>query len=343
MIQRIKKNQSGAALMIVLILVVLVSIVGTAMLSTTTYGLQNVVKTTKEQEEFYRAEGALEIVLAEMASYKDPDTGDSGPYAYLKKMTVDTKIYPIGEEDIQVKIVKKEINTKKINVNIEARYANENQSKLSRVLNFDVDVNYNPLPRTKTAYGYVEEGHYKDKGQFKEGIMDNIIKINYDDIIEKLKINWGNYTGVINNQSLKADGTYTFPTNATYPPGKITTLKEINITGSGNKVIIPQGAIVYVQTVTIGGNGNDDTQLLVEGALIAETISHKGNSVLTLNSGLIAKEFNGVSNQYTVKGNGDGIDCNLLPEVCVAINGSETTDKFISTPNSSSINFSTNR
>ena len=64
-------NQRGAALILILFVVVFLSIVGTTLLNTTTYNLKTVVKNKSEQEEFYRAEGALEVVLTEMAHYVD--------------------------------------------------------------------------------------------------------------------------------------------------------------------------------------------------------------------------------------------------------------------------------
>ena len=55
-------------LILILFVVVFLSIVGTTLLNTTTYNLKTVVKNKSEQEEFYRAEGALEVVLTEMSS-----------------------------------------------------------------------------------------------------------------------------------------------------------------------------------------------------------------------------------------------------------------------------------
>jgi hypothetical protein len=330
--------------MIVLFVVVLVSIVGTAMLSSTTYGLQNVVKTTKEQEEFYRAEGALEIVLTEMANYKNASTGNSGPFAYLKDLTNNTKTYQIGGKNVLVKIktnrdiskITPSSSKETITVTLEANYEQANQTKLTRSMTFDVKVSSDSLTRTTSAYGYVTPGHFIDKEQFDEGLKAKIIDIDYNQIINALGIKWNEYTNSIDKQDIDKNEIYTFPKG-------ITKLSEINLSGAGVTIVIPKGAIVYAKTVSISGSGNADSQFTIDGALIAETINHKGNSVMTLNSGLIAKTYNGTSNRFVVNGRGEGIECSDLPSVCSIINRSVTNSKYTSNLESTTIKFSTNR
>ncbi|WP_428909281.1 hypothetical protein [Niallia sp. Krafla_26] len=67
------RNQSGAALLYILFTVVFISIVGTGLLMSTTYGTKSVVINEKKQQEFYLAEGALEIFLNELATFNNPD------------------------------------------------------------------------------------------------------------------------------------------------------------------------------------------------------------------------------------------------------------------------------
>ncbi|MCM3603019.1 hypothetical protein M3175_19965 [Robertmurraya korlensis] len=344
MIQRWKGNESGAALMIVLFIVVLVSIVGTAMLSTTTYGLQNVVKTKKEQEEFYRAEGAIEIVLSEMSNYKNTSTGNSGPFAYLKDITNNTKTYRIGEKDVQVKITTDPVSissitpnssTKTIKVSLQANYVDSNQTNITRKMDFDVKVNADPLTKTKTAYGYVAPGHFDDKNQFKPGLRSSINAVDYQKVITDLGINWSNYTNSLGPNEIKNGDTYIFPAG-------ITTLSSMSINGGNEIVKIPKGSIVYVQSISIGGSGNATSQLIIEGALITESITHDGNSVVIVNSGIIAKNYNGTAN-FVVDGKGEGIECSDIKGACSIINGTTASNTYKSTIDSSSINFSTNR
>lgn len=344
MIQRYKSNESGAALMIVLFIVVLVSIVGTAMLSTTTYGLQNVVKTKKEQEEFYRAEGAIEIVLAEMASYKNPTTGSSGPFAYLQDITNDTKSYLIGGKDVQVTIKTEPLNIntvtpdssiKTVKVTLEANYSDDIQTKITRNLKFDVKVSADALSKTKTAYGYVAPGHFEEKNQFKPGLRSSIIDVDYQKVITELGINWSSYTNSLGPNEIKNGDTYIFPAG-------ITKLSSISINGGNEIIKIPKGSVVYVQSISIGGSGNAVSQLIIDGALITESITHSGNSVVTVNSGIIAKNYNGTAN-YVVDGKGEGIECSDIQNACSIINGITTANTYQSTLDSSTLNFSTNR
>jgi hypothetical protein len=344
MTQRIKGNESGVALMIVLFIVVLVSVVGTAMLSTTTYGLQNVVKIKKEQEEFYRAEGAIEIVLTEMANYKNSNTGSSGPFAYLKDMTNSTKIYPIGEKNVQVQITTDPVNlssimpdssAKTVKLKLEANYVDTNQTVITRKINFDVKVTADALTKTKTAYGYVAPGHFEEKNQFKPGLRTSINAIDYQKVITELGINWASYTNSLGPNEIKNGDTYIFPAG-------ITTLSSIAINGGNEIIKIPKGSIVYVQSISIGGSGNALSQLIIDGALITESITHNGNSIVTVNSGIIAKTYNGTAN-YEVDGEGKGIECTDIKNACSIINGTTTSNTYQSTLDSSTIKFSTNR
>jgi hypothetical protein len=88
------KRQNGSALIYVLFILVFVGIVATAMLTTVTYGQRNIVKNEQVQSQFYRAEGAFEIILAVMESYEDPDVpAENGPYFYIKNVIAPSKTY----------------------------------------------------------------------------------------------------------------------------------------------------------------------------------------------------------------------------------------------------------
>lgn len=338
--QRYKSNESGAALMIVLFIVVLVSIVGTAMLSTTTYGLQNVVKTTKEQEEFYRAEGALEIVLSEMSNYKNSSTGSSGPFAYLKEQP-SSATYQIGEKNVQVNIsTSPDISTiipksskQTVEVMIEANY--DNQSNISRIMTFDVEVSAETKASTETAYNYVDDSAFKDKGQYK--IQIDQIQLNiYNKIINELGINWSSFTTEVGKNEVEKGETFVFPSG-------ISKYKEISLSGNGRKMIIPSDSIVFAKTIDLRGSGNTDSQLVIEGALVAETLDNNGNSVVTVNSGLIVNHIKGTSKAFEVNGKASGISCSLLPVACQVLNDSSSSTKNTSNIQSKTIEFSTDR
>jgi hypothetical protein len=298
----IKRNQSGAALMIVLFLVVLVSIVGTTMLSTTTYGLQKVVKTTKEQEEFYRSEGALEIVFHEMANYQD------GPYQFLKGNKL--KTYEIGEEVLHVEIeTVPEINTipstydDPIKVEFKAKYAED--SNISRTMTIDLNlVTNNPLPIA--AYSYVTEEINKDitDDQFKISPKE-IKREDYNKILSAYDVIW---------EKVQTPFTIDTKNGYTFPNGQI--LKFSSLSLSGNEMVtIPPNTIVFVRNLILSGTQHE-AQLTVQGALIVETFDHRGNSKLNVESGIIANTIKGKSEAFVVDGDAKGISCDLLKKAC---------------------------
>lgn len=340
MIRRFRENESGAALMIVLFLVVLVSIVGTAMLSTTTYGLQNVVKTTKEQEEFYRAEGAIEIVLSEMANYKNASTGSSGPFAYLKDVG-GTHSYNIGGQEVTVDIIlpnnfsslKPDETTKNINVILEAGY--KDNSVLIRKVSLNIDYSANPLTETKNAYNLYNYHSFlgADKGTYDKTKFGPITILNYDTIVSSLAS--GNTINPIDKHDLDSEVEYVFPSG-------VTRIETIRLSGKNTKIVIPNDAIVYVKEIDLKGSGQN-TQIVVNGALIVDELFHGGSSILQVNSGLIVRNAYADSNAFVINGEAKGISCSLLPVACQQINGTQTKDQYTSNIQSSSINFSTER
>ncbi|AYA78266.1 hypothetical protein DOE78_24265 [Bacillus sp. Y1] len=340
MIQRCKGNESGAALMIVLFIVVLVSIVGTAMLSTTTYGLQNVVKTKKEQEEFYRAEGAIEIVLSEMSNYKNASTGNSGPYAYLKEVT-GTRSYNIGGKDVRVDILlpsnfstlTPSATTKSVSVTLEARY--KDNSVLIRKVALNIDYSANPLTETKNAYNIYNYDAFlgANKGTYDRTKFGPITILNYDTIVSSLAS--GNTIDSIDKHDLERDMDYTFPSG-------VTRIQTIRLSGKNTKIIIPNDAIVYVKEMDLKGSGQN-TQIVVNGVLIVDELHHGGSSILQVNSGIIVRNAHADSNAFEITGEGKGISCSLLEVACQQINGTQTKDQYTSIIQPSSLNFSTNR
>lgn len=67
-------NERGAALLLTLFLVMFISIVGAALLNTTFYGQKNNLVAVAEQQEFYRLEGAIDMLLYEMNHYNKQST-----------------------------------------------------------------------------------------------------------------------------------------------------------------------------------------------------------------------------------------------------------------------------
>ena len=89
------KSQSGAALILVLFVVLFLSIVGTAILNATTYSMKSVVKNESEEAEFYRLEGALDLVLYNLNETREYNGGTEplldyqGKQVYAPKENID--------------------------------------------------------------------------------------------------------------------------------------------------------------------------------------------------------------------------------------------------------------
>ena len=85
------KSQSGAALILVLFVVLFLSIVGTAILNATTYSMKSVVKNESEEAEFYRLEGALDLVLYNLNKTQEYNGGTEPLLDYQGKQVYAAK------------------------------------------------------------------------------------------------------------------------------------------------------------------------------------------------------------------------------------------------------------
>lgn len=324
--------------MIVLFIVVLVSIVGTAMLSTTTYALKNVQDSKLEQQEFYRAEGALEIVMTQMENYKNDN--ESGPLAYLQEEPR-TSVYNIGGKEIKVEITiePKDISTipSNILVTLKAQYSGA-QSKVSRNLEFTIINSAVKLGRTVNKYNlwnideFTKTVGNDDKGDYDPNILGEISEEDYKDIVDSLdKLPVATPSGTI-------DGNYYI-----FPKG-VTKVNSISLSGNKEKIKIPADSIVYVKELNLQGSGNS-TQVIVDGALIVDKLIHTAKSELIINSGIIVKEAIAQSRNFKIEGNPQGISCDLLEAACTKINDSVTSSEYSSIidSNSNTIKFSTER
>ena len=63
MIKKYIKSQTGAALILVLFVVLFLLITGALLLNVTTYSQKSIINNTVEEKEFYLAEGALDLAL----------------------------------------------------------------------------------------------------------------------------------------------------------------------------------------------------------------------------------------------------------------------------------------
>jgi hypothetical protein len=122
MFNQAHKQQDGSALIYVLFVLVFVVIVATVMLATVTYGQRNIVKNEQNQNQFYRAEGAIEVILTLMDEYENPIESDEteelqedeapaepeveeGAYYYIKNVLNPSKNYEYTIGGQKTKIV----------------------------------------------------------------------------------------------------------------------------------------------------------------------------------------------------------------------------------------------
>lgn len=322
-------NQRGAALIVILVLVVILSIVGSTMLATTTYGLKNVTKNEKEQKEFYRAEGAIEIALAEIN--KNANVAGTWPNNLIKSTTQTTYTgqYTIGSEVVQVDVSK---GTKTTNAMGEvipftmvAKY--KNGSKIKRQLTLNVNKTATQM-FTKEPYTFVDDSDLKDKGQISVA-MSRINLQTYLDILRDYSVDWSQFAS---KPSVYSD--FTFPTGVSY-------YQNLSLSGKEN-VTIPDNAVVFVKNVELSGNGN----ITIKGTLIAETLHNKGNSVMDIKTGIITRYIKGTSASFSVGGTATGIDCaDLKTTVCprLAADGATEATNYTNQIDSNTLKFSTTR
>ncbi|MGS2777290.1 hypothetical protein ACVBAX_07920 [Robertmurraya sp. GLU-23] len=354
MFDNLRRNQSGAALMIVLILVVIVSIVGTSMLATTTYGLKNIVKTTKEQEEFYRAEGAIEIVLNEMANYQGKE--GNGPLAYLQEKS-NVANYSIGEKNVEVSLSTNidPDNVKSgdtIELTLGAKYTNEQESQLSRVVKVDITVDNKMDSPFKQPYNFVDDDdlNYKyDKDsehQIKIPMQETELKI-YEDVLIDYGVVWPETDKKGNKTSYSIEEMKEIIEDQS-DPSKTETLIFDTLDMSGNSdptITIPENKRVFIKNVILRGSANKD-QIVIKGALIVDILDFNGNSIINVHSGIVINEVAGQSKRFKVYSELDeatGISCELMKVTCERLILEEGGKSLASSMKKESISFSTIR
>jgi Putative transposase DNA-binding domain len=172
-------SQSGAALLLVLFVVLFLSITGSVLLNATTYSLKSNEKNERLQEEFYSAEGAVDLVLDDMESYEGKyvpielrydngnlvtdvrgkpiikDVQQKGRYFYLNNLSMPSTITKsIGGKFITVTIDKTVVNPDAFQATINASVDN-----ISRDL--ELKVSKGKMP-TLSSGGLNKPIHFKD-------------------------------------------------------------------------------------------------------------------------------------------------------------------------------------
>ncbi|MDT8859512.1 hypothetical protein N0O92_04645 [Alkalihalobacillus sp. MEB130] len=313
-------SQYGGALVTVLVVIVLFSIAAPMLVKVTVHSKNSIETNVETQEEFYRAEGALRLVLHEMESYRgnhvDLLDGNGnvvkdgagneiqiqqvGPYFYLQDGVIPSSKV-IGERTVKVDITKIEIDSETYKATLKANYA-DGPSIVARELTVTVKKEQRPIieqsgqflsgPIRYTSsfeYGQNSRHTHDELNVFENNKVLSTIKL--DEILQYLNYtptNAWNY-----NQNLKISSSHTFSQGRHYP---------ISIGGTGNStgtVRVPSNSIVFAKKVEYGGVGNNEDTLIIDGILIAEDFSLAGNPRVEVNGALI------VLDQFSRTGGGN--------------------------------------
>ncbi|MFZ0446544.1 MAG: hypothetical protein WAM95_18335 [Bacillus sp. (in: firmicutes)] len=347
---RYVKSQSGAALLLVLFAVLFLSITGSVLLNTTTYSLKTNEKNEKIQGEFYSIEGAIDLVLDDMNSYKgnyvqiklkdkngDPITvQEVGPYFYLKdKLKEKTSLEltkMIGGRNVDITITnsnKKEYKEKclKKDEGIEiCATIIAHGTNVSRLLELKVQKDEEPSLKgssTNTLNKIIYyNGNFNFNGSQSHDELD--VKGNSEKSNEVYVTTLKNigYQGITYDNNWTIDYSHNFSTGP-YNPNKI------DYKNKHTTLTIPKGKTVFVKNVDLNGgeiiidgilvvvdfNMNGNPNVIVNGALIVTSnlnINGGGNGyAMVINSGIIANNMS-TNGKNNFGGEGKGIDCSLL-------------------------------
>ncbi|MFV8828749.1 hypothetical protein [Alkalihalobacterium sp. APHAB7] len=347
-------SQRGAALLLSLFIIALISIVGVGMLSVTLYSQKSINSNTTVQGEFYRAEGALEIVIDEMRNYNGGQVpllyedgtavenrmiDRKGPYFYLEDNQLpSTKL--IGGKDVEVEIQKTKIDEKNYRATLNASYL-EGETRVTRSLNLNVTRENKPvIPKQSTPPEFVLDRpiHFVSNFNYNGGIHDDELKLYlYDQNAvvnnktgetardrQEIKIASVPYNRILNELGYHSPSYTNAEINSshTFSPGFHNPHKIVQ-SGQASSIVVAEGAKVFTKHVELHGSGgqkHEGAQLTVNGILVTEELNMSGNSTLEVNGILIVRNNSNLnSGELTI--NSGIITNNFSKNGNIALNG----------------------
>ncbi|WP_157800881.1 hypothetical protein [Bacillus solitudinis] len=340
------QSQRGAALILVLFIVVFIAIAGTMMLNSTIYSQKTILANEEVQGEFYRAEGALDLVLEEMNQYEGDfiewrdangevfydSKGEpiliqqTGPFFYLEDNVTPSSI-EIGSEIIKVKMDAELVNPNQYIATITANYLNKDSS-INRVL--ELDVSKLETPKIEYSGG---NGALEGPIQYVSSFNHNGSTVHDELDVENTTVNMTNSTfqsiknhlntPVTHDKLFNITESHEFPAGRHYPnsinysgnenqidikPGAVVFAKNVNLTGGGNSSYFKVDGILVVDDLNVSGN----IPIIINGALIVMNhVNITGGADITINSGIIANNF-ATTGANRFGGMAKGINCSLL-------------------------------
>lgn len=307
-------SQSGAALMLVLFVILFLSIISAVLLTSTTYSLKSNEKNKKIQDDFYTAEGSVDLVLEDMNSYvgktvpvelRDKQGNlitdkkgkpiivmvkQTGPYFYLKDKSPLTVKKSIGDKPpITITINKTVINSDKFLASITA-----NGSNVSRYIELEAEKGN---PNFDGGTGTLNKPVYY-QGSLNYNGSSQHDEINIRENSERMSNQ--TFNTILNNigYPVTYNNSWVIYNSYSFTPG-IHNPIQITYSGNGDRMVIPKDSTVFAQSVNISGSGNTKVTIQIDGILVVESFNMSGNSTVVINGALI------VTNQFSKSGGGN--------------------------------------
>lgn len=326
---KIVKNENGAALLLTLFLIAFVAIIGASLLNTTLYGKKSNVVALADQQEFYRLEGAIDLLLYEMRSfyredgilmYDDgvnppfpvTDANDNpipvvkaGPYYYIEMGQPLTLTYQIDGELVQVEITNVVSNngsgTKQYSFSIRSKY--DDAQKFEREISLSATVpdqdRFIEIDPPPTPSGPSEPGIPSFPGIVGQRIIshnpptlggNSTSSATYQPHVSRTQTGVS-FQSFINFYGLDISQA-TGSWDATTPQSvtPIRLFNTIHTSGANTNAAIPYGFLTYANSVVLDGCGGDGS-INIGGVLMAKSFIVKGNCTVRLSGGIIAETF----------------------------------------------------
>lgn len=325
------ESQSGAALILVLFVVLFLSITGALLLNVTTYSQKSIVNNVDEEQEFYLAEGALDLALHKIKEY------EGGPFLYLASPSTNKDLFfSINDtNDTKVSImniVNKDSETSAI---LSASYSESSKSNLTRELNILVESGAkllrNPIIYFNKTYGsggaskhetrpehigeiQIDEDTYN--GIFDAFQTDGLTNIgdkslNKDEQLIIGKVVEDEDEIIIIDEKMKYNNLNDGKDALIHvKSGSYLEFDRLNMK-NGSTLKIEKGAIVVGNIIDIN---SAKANIIIDGVLVVDKLEGHTQLDITINSSLIAKEYI-VNNHLNIDGTGSGINLNDYKDV----------------------------
>ncbi|MCL7748097.1 pilus assembly PilX N-terminal domain-containing protein [Halalkalibacter alkaliphilus] len=280
------QNEQGAALILILFLIVFLSIVGLSMLTQTTYSQKTIAQHASVEREFYLLEGAIDLFL------DDVEKDEAQPFYMFKDFLTEEKVfreYDIAKETIEMRIASNllENNEKEETIKAHVTASLKGEPTIHRELTLHASKHKEIV------------GRYFGQGAAINFIGGNLnaerqqVEVGSEDIIQITEPQFDSVWNKYNSKNTDFGGLTVF---------RHTNLRQSSLTIKENEVYV-------VDKLTLRGND----RITVNGLLIVKEIDLNGTPTLVVNTGVISKHFELLpGNPLRVTGDVNGIPCDLL-------------------------------